>query len=128
MAEEGVFVPGLSGSIDWLAAHPNVFSSGTGLYTYYTYTGFQRQFWMPSPPSFELLIWQDVAPDDEPLDSLYSDYISAPSMRPAKAFFSFAASDSNPAYSTPLSSRSAHLAARERSHRRVFFAYLSPIQ
>lgn len=38
-------------------------------------------FWY-SPPVVssapEFLIWQDVAPEDEPLDSLYRDYISAP--------------------------------------------------
>ena len=78
MAEKGAF-SGVTSTVDWQAAHPNVFGSGTGLYTNYNYSITQPRytFWS-GPPTFppDWLIWQDVAPDDEPLESLFSEYIS----------------------------------------------------
>ena len=79
MEEEGAF-SGVTSTVDWQAAHPNVFGSGTGLYTNYNYGITQpRTFWS-GPPTFppDWLIWQDVAPDDEPIESLFSEYISQP--------------------------------------------------
>ena len=77
MAEEGAFADSI-GSVGWRAAHPNVFGSPASLYTNYTYTGSQRQIWLSSLPSIDFPIWQDVAPEGEPLDSLYGNFISGP--------------------------------------------------
>lgn len=77
MAEEGAFSDSI-GSVDWRAAHPNVFSSRTGQYSNYTFvTPPQRNTPWPRP-LLDFPIWQDVAPEGEPLDSLYSEYISGP--------------------------------------------------
>ena len=77
MLEEGGFSAGLTGAVDWHAAHPNVFGSGSGGYNNYTYVAPPQQrytFW--SSLGLDFPIWQDVAPEGEPIESLYSDYIS----------------------------------------------------
>ena len=79
MLEEGGFSAGLTGAVDWRAAHPNVFGSGSGGYNNYTYVAPRQQrytFW--SSLGLDFPIWQDVAPEGEPIQSLYSEYISEP--------------------------------------------------
>ena len=76
MLEKGGFSAGLTGSVDWQAAHPNVFGSGQSLYTNYTYVTPPRRSTPWSWPLTDFPIWQDVAPEDEPIESLFSQYIS----------------------------------------------------
>ena len=76
MEEEGAFSAGLNKTVDWQAAHPNVFGSGQSLYTNYTYVTPPQRYTPWSRLGSDFPIWQDVAPDDEPTESLFSEYIS----------------------------------------------------
>ena len=80
MLEEGGFSAGLTGAVDWQAAHPNVFGSGSGSYSNYTYVAPPQRYtlWSSSLPGLDFPIWQNVAPEGEPIQSLYSEYISEP--------------------------------------------------
>ena len=76
MLEKGGFSFGLDGSVDWQAAHPNVFDSGTGLSAHYSYNLSPSGYTLWNAPPVDFPIWLDVAPDDEPIESLFSEYIS----------------------------------------------------
>ena len=78
MLEEGGFSAGLIGAADWQAAHPNVFDSGLGIYNGYTYVAPPRRYTFRSSTGLDFPIWQDVAPESEPIESLYGGYISGP--------------------------------------------------
>ena len=78
MQEDGGFSAGLTGTVDWQAAHPNVFGSGLGYYNNYTYVAPPQRYTSWSSIGLEFPIWQDVAPEGEPIESLYSEYISGP--------------------------------------------------
>ena len=78
MLEEGGYSAGLSSSVDWQAAHPNMFGAGSSPDANYTYVAppQRRTWWSSHLPGLDFPIWQDVAPEDEPIDSLYHEYIS----------------------------------------------------
>ena len=78
MVEEGGYSAGLDGSVDWEAAHPNVYGAGTGHSTNYgyNYNLSPSGYTLWNAPSVDFPIWLDVAPDDEPIESLFSEYIS----------------------------------------------------
>ena len=75
MAEEGAF--SVTGSpVGWESAHPGIFGTGDGSFANYNYTAVPGPLAPPLATLLDLPIWQDVAPDDEPLPSLFSEFIS----------------------------------------------------
>ena len=76
MPEDGTL--STSGSpVGWESAHPGVFGPQAGLHQNYNYTAVLPPYATAGSP-FDLPIWRDVAPDDEPISSLFGDYISQP--------------------------------------------------
>lgn len=76
MAEDGDL--SASGSaVGWESAHPGVFGPGAGSYSNYNYTAAVPPYSRADSP-FDLPIWRDVAPDNEPVSSLFAEYISGP--------------------------------------------------
>ena len=69
---------GRTNSPDWQMAHPNILDPLSGLYVNYGYTAVPPPLAPRFPSLLDLPIWQDVAPDDESLDSLFETYISGP--------------------------------------------------
>jgi len=76
MAEDGEFSAAAS-EVGWESAHPGVFGPGAGSWSNYSYTAVVPPYSRADSP-LDLPIWRDVAPDDEPVSSLFADYISQP--------------------------------------------------
>ena len=76
MLREGGFSAGLGSSVDWQTAHSNVFGSRNGLSASYSDNLSPSGYTLWNAPSVDFPIWLDVAPDDEPVESLFSDYVS----------------------------------------------------
>ena len=74
----GLSNAGRTNSPDWQMAHPNIPDPSAGFYVNYGYTAVPPPLAPRYPSMLDLLIWQDVAPDDEPLESLFETYISGP--------------------------------------------------
>ena len=77
MAEEGAF-SGTGSPVGWESAHPGIFGPGDGSFANYDYTAVPGPLAPPLATLLDLPIWQDVAPDNEPLPSLFGGYISVP--------------------------------------------------
>ena len=73
--EESAF-PGSTGAVDWQAAHPDMFGAGLGLNAYLTYNADPQRYTPRSWPGLDLPAWHGVAPLDESIETLFSEYIS----------------------------------------------------
>ena len=74
MAREGF--PGPSAQPQWQSAHPNLYGRTNVLHDAYANLGFAALPHSWSSSDLDLRPWPDVAPANEPLGTLFSDYLS----------------------------------------------------
>ena len=75
MENEGA-VFGVNGDVGWQAAHPDVFGAGLGFNSNFAYHSDPLRNSPRSWPAMDLPVWQDIAPLDESIETLFSAYIS----------------------------------------------------
>ena len=75
MENEGA-VSGVNGDVGWQAAHPDVFGAGLGFNSNFAYHSDPLRNSPRSWPAMDLPVWQDIAPLDESIETLFSAYIS----------------------------------------------------